>query len=217
MNAKLTTDRAMQAQLDRLASGDLAENDRRSLLAWLDEDAGRWRACATAFLEAQTWEAAATNWPDSSATLADRKPREQYAAATKSSVWRQALAIAAVALVFVAGHWSARLWLPAATILPVAAPQPTQQSSGGPLMASVNVRTNLNPNMTAQLQVPVTPVAGGAVRTPALSDYERKQWEKRGFEIQEERRYLPAKLPDGTPVLVPIDKLQVRLKGTPVS
>ena len=70
MNAKLTLDHAMQAQLDRLVAGDLPENDRRSLLAWLDEDAGRWRACALAFLEAQTWEAATAAWPAAAKTTA---------------------------------------------------------------------------------------------------------------------------------------------------
>ena len=85
------------------------------------------------------------------------------------------------------------------------------------MLASLPVKTSLGPDVPAQLQIAIAPVEGDVVRRPALSDYERKQWEKRGFEIKEERRYLPAKLPDGTNVLVPIDKVQVRLKGTPVS
>lgn len=48
----------LTAQIDRLVAGELAEHDRRSLLAWLDEEPTRWRACALAFLEAQAWEEA---------------------------------------------------------------------------------------------------------------------------------------------------------------
>src|SRR5262245_64910242 len=96
MNAKHSTDRAMQAQLDRLAAGELPENDRRSLLAWLDEDAARWRACALAFLEAQNWEAAAASWP---ATNSASKclAREHDAPTASDGRWKQVLALAAAA------------------------------------------------------------------------------------------------------------------------
>jgi hypothetical protein len=50
-----------------------------------------------------------------------------------------------------------------------------------------------------------------------ISEYVRKQWERRGFELEEETRYLPAKLPDGRTVMVPVTKVHVRLKRTPVS
>jgi hypothetical protein len=212
MNANSTADRALLAQLDRLVAGELPENDRRSLLAWLDEDAARWRSCALAFLEAQTWEAAAGEWPDTAAKSSPNQ-RGQPVRRASSRVWRRMLAIAAaMALVFVAGRFSARLW-PVAGEQPSVVQPPVQPSAAGPLIASVNVRTNLDPHLPARLQMPVTAVAGQSPPPPAISDYERRQWEKRGFELHEELRYLPAKLPDGSDVLVPVNKVQVRLKG----
>src|SRR5687767_14049160 len=130
-----SANRAMQAQLDRLASGDLAENERRSLLAWLDEDASRWRGCALAFLEAQTWEAAA-GWPAAAAASPPRTQSEPVSRHSRAP-WRQILSLAvAAALLFVAGHWSARFW-PRVDAQPGVA-QPAARP-GGPLMASVTV------------------------------------------------------------------------------
>jgi hypothetical protein len=42
-----------------------------------------------------------------------------------------------------------------------------------------------------------------------ISDYERRMWERRGFEVIEELRYLPARLPDGRVVMVPVNKVQL--------
>jgi hypothetical protein len=41
---------------DRLVDGELSADERRRLLASLDDRPGGWRQCATAFLEAQTWK-----------------------------------------------------------------------------------------------------------------------------------------------------------------
>lgn len=219
MNAKLTAENALQAQLDRLVAGDLPENDRRSLLAWLDEDVSRWRACALAFLEAQSWEAAigdgllAGTEKNATAAIPVQKPQSPRGRVA----WWQALSLAAAAvLLLVAGHFSARLWSPAAPSI-VKEPPAAAPDSSGPLLASVPVRTNLSPNLPAQLQIAVAPSSAAALPGPTISDYERKQWAKRGFELQEERRYLPAKLPDGTTVLVPVDKVQLKVKRSPVS
>jgi hypothetical protein len=44
--------------IDRLVAGELDEPERGNLLEWLDEQPGRWRRCALAFLEAQLWQEA---------------------------------------------------------------------------------------------------------------------------------------------------------------
>ncbi len=41
--------------LDRLVDGELGVDERRELLAALDDEPGGWRRCALAFLEAQAW------------------------------------------------------------------------------------------------------------------------------------------------------------------
>ncbi len=230
MNRIETIDRAMQVQLDRLASGDLSESERGNVLAWLDEDATRWRACGLAFLEAQLWEgAAASASPDfahgESATPASIQPA---GAATPMPHVRggglpgSALALTAVALAaFVAGALLAR-WLPlgGGPALPMLVKEHSPQVAPAlshTLIATVPVKTNLDAPFMLQVPVSTDPGVDPAAGGPSVSEYDRRKWERRGFEVIEEPRLLPARLPDGRPVMVPVNKIQLRFKGTPVS
>ena len=225
----------VSAQIDRLVSGDLSEPDRRSLLAWLDEEPTRWRACALAFLEAQAWEQAAGP-EEIREQRVEVRGRESEALSEplvqgsgfgvqddKSNAriaWTQWLAIAGLLLVaFGAGAVSAWSWRPGSVPAPqFVQPQiPAQARPSGPLLATVSVRTNLDPGLQARLALPVEPDTAISEPESSISDYERKQWERRGYELIEETRYLPAKMPDGRSVIVPVKKLRVKYKGTPVS
>jgi hypothetical protein len=240
MNDATTIDRAMQAQMDRLAVGELPESERRSLLAWLDEDVRRWRACAMAFLEAQTWEAAVVDWPPATtlARSASEGNRASICESAGASVakpagqprpqWTAPIALAiAISLIasFAMGTVAARRWsAPPARDIARVIEQPFRAQKAAndksrPVLATVPVRTGLGPHLPARLQFPVTLAssASPAVHMPAIPDYERKQLEKRGFELVEEVRYLPARLPDGRQVMVPVTKVQLKFKGTPVS
>jgi hypothetical protein len=238
--ANATTSRAMLVQIDRLAAGDLSESERRNLLVWLDEDPHRWRFCAIAFLEAQSWESAAAGLfgqasasPPRSVSEGDACPALPHALSaavppppskSRSARIHRALAIAAsLALAFATGilldHRLSRL---AVEIAPSVAkrmdvPANKPQSPTEPLLATVAVRTNLGPDLPIQLQLPVTPVSAPAAAESSLSEYERQRWQRQGFELEEERRYLPARLPDGRQILVPVNKVNVKLKGTPTS
>jgi hypothetical protein len=44
------------ARFDRLVDGEMSEEERKNLLASLDNEPGGWRHCALAFLEAQCWK-----------------------------------------------------------------------------------------------------------------------------------------------------------------
>lgn len=69
-------DTARLRQIDRLAAGDLAEPQRRELLAWFDQEPARWRQCGLAFLEAQAWgEAFAADGMPAAAPDCDRARR----------------------------------------------------------------------------------------------------------------------------------------------
>jgi len=46
------------SRFDRLVDGELNEQERRDLLAGLDDEPSGWRRCALAFLEAQCWKQA---------------------------------------------------------------------------------------------------------------------------------------------------------------
>jgi hypothetical protein len=116
---------------------------------------------------------------------------------------------------FAAGLVSGRLW-PAMTPVPGQFAQPVR-SIDEPLVATVSVPTNLDPRVKAELSLPVAPPDKDVAPGSSIPDYVRQQWERRGFELVEEVRYLPAKLPDGRQVMVPITKVHVKFKGTHVS
>jgi hypothetical protein len=213
----------MQGQLDRLAGGDLPESERQAVLAWLDEEPARWRACGMAFLEAQMWqESAATAALQAPAPIASPQPAARAPEGKRRQRWHVSLLAlsAAVAVAFLAGALAAR-WLPLGSgqAGPMLVEQPGPgPSADQPQLATVAVN-NPNSNLPLMLQLPVTTgdesqqVAGAS----PISDYERRMWERRGFEVIEELRYLPARLPDGRVVMVPVNKVQLKFKGTPVS
>ena len=233
MNDREQCTGSISVQIDRLVSGDLPEPDRRSLLAWLDEEPTRWRACAIAFLEAQAWEQA-TALPGerrpAAATREGEAPAEPLVQSSGFGVqddksnariaWTQWLAIAGLLLVaFGAGALSAWSWLPGSEPPPQFAQlkTPAQARPSGPQLATVSVRTNLDPRLQTQLTLPVEPAEATPAAVSSIPDYVRKQWERRGYELVEETRYLPAKMPDGRTVMVPVNRVQLKFKGIPVS
>ena len=230
MNRIAILDRAMLAQLDRLASGDLPEIERTTLLAWLDEDVARWRACGLAFLDAQMWQEAAAIVPSATGPTAivqqpvaeTTGPKDNFAGRRVSSL----ALTAAVALAFLFGVCLAR-WLPTEAsrsqqiVEQPSAEQPIQlpvTTAAKPVIATVPVKTNLDTQgpLLLQLHISSEPSQDLAVNS-SISHYERQQWERRGFEVLEELRYLPARLPDGRQIMVPVNKVQLKFKGTPVS
>jgi len=224
MNDREQSTGSISVQIDRLVSGDLPEPDRRSLLAWLDEEPSRWRACALAFLEAQTWEqaTAATREGEARAEPLVRGSgfRVQEGGANAKRRWSDWLAIAGMLLVaFAAGAIAGMRWIPPPTPASQFAqsePSPLSPPTG-PQLATVSVRTNLDPRLTAQLTLPVEPAEAMPAAASSIPDYVRKQWERRGYELVEETRYLPAKMPDGRTVMVPVNRVQLKFKGIPVS
>jgi hypothetical protein len=223
MTERVVLTEGVATQIDRLVSGDLSEPDRRSLIAWLDEEPVRWRMCAIAFLEAQTWqqatEQAVGNALRGVPASQDSGFRVQKEFRRAPILWPQFLAVAGlVLLAFVAGAFAARNWSRSSPPLPQLA-QSAQVSgqSSGPVLATVSLRTNLDPRLQAQLTLPVEPADDSLPTASSISDYVRKQWERRGYELSEETQYLPATMPDGRQVMVPVNKIRVRLKGMPVS
>ena len=223
MNKREACADIVSAQIDRLVSGDLAESDRRSLLAWLDEEPIRWRACALSFLEAQAWEQATATTREGEVPAEPRVRGSGFwvqdggNAKTAGVYW---LAIAGMLLVaFAAGAISGMRWTPGPAPAPqFAQSQPTPEPvSAGPQLATVSVRTNLDPRLQTQLTLPVEPANAPMATAPSIPDYIRKQWERRGYELVEETRYLPAKMPDGRTVMVPVNRVQLKFKGIPVS
>jgi hypothetical protein len=226
MNQKLEAAEARtRSRIDALVCGDLAEDERRELLAWLEADAARWRACALAFLEKQVWERALEG--EGAGFRVQRSEGEQGLGVRGQEVltkhakrWTVPLVVVAASIAaFVCGLLAHELRLGNLPSAPPIARQDSQNplpAASGPLVASVPV-SGLG-NLAATLQIPVRPVdsARGSAAS-SVPDHVRKQWERRGYELVEERRYLPARLPDGRQVMVPVNEVKMKFVGKPVS
>lgn len=216
--------------LDRLVCGELDEPLRRELLDWLERNPSHWRTCALAFLEAQVWQEAllASSFSEqvcrahgesrcAPEPVAPPSPRTA-ASASRFRRWiTSGLLAAALLLAFALGTALAPRRVPLER--PDIAEEPPRRTHDAPVLATVNVTSHNGPSVPAQLQIPVVPVARLEQSEPdsRLSDYERQQWARRGFSIERERRFLPAKLPDGTRVMVPVERVKASYVGSKVS
>jgi hypothetical protein len=81
-----------------------------------------------------------------------------------------------------------------------------------PIMASFTAHPGHGSVAETTFQVPVVPASGApaeATDVPDdLPDYVRQQWERRGFAVATQRRYLFATLPSGERVVVPVENIQ---------
>ena len=218
----------MQTEIDRLVVGELSENQRAELFAWCDQDANRWRLCALAFIEAQTWKQGLAEWmKDSEATIPasgpdiDQPKCEMVALAPRTAGSRWGTWIAAAACILLAFFAGTLVRDHDRTL----DPRPTDKEQvvvnpPEPLATTyvtVPVRTNLNPSVSSLLQIPVveSDIATRQAQRE-MPDYVRKQWERQGYQVAQTERFLKAKLPDGRDVVVPVSGLAVKYVGKPV-
>lgn len=226
-------DSAMHGQLERLVAGELDEARRAEVLTWLEADAGRWRTCGLAFLEAQAWSESLAGWSTVPMPL-DTRPsplRRQRPERRFAFHARGAAIVAGLVVAFVAGA----IVRPALTgtdspVPPGGAMVVESASAGagpaagaetqGPLMATVVLGPAAAGAPAAEVRLPVfrsdPSLPENTTSPPALPDHVRRQWERRGFTFDAERRYLLARLPDGEQVAVPIERLLVSFVGNKV-
>ncbi len=213
------SDGAMISRLERLACGELDQADRQRVLAWLEEDPRRWRICGLAFMEAQSWSEALSGWPGLPGTPG--KPCRQVSVATPKSLGRPLAVLVSAACLLVAFSLGVA-WRDIAG--QVSTPQQPGTNaveghrenaarSGQPMLASLTVRQGSAFGPASSIQIPVTPHGPAAERDPSALDeipeYVRSQWERRGFRLTAERRYLFAHLSNGQPIVVPVDQVLV--------
>lgn len=193
-------DREMAGLLDRLACGELEEASRRELIAWLEKDPLRWRLCGLAFLEAQSW----------SQTLMERKdvPPQSAKYSVLSTQYRASSRRWALAATLAAGvllSFSLGFSLGGSFSPPIVKKSPGPSSE--PTMATLAVHSS--EDTTSQVQIPVVPGPLAAEASMAVPDYVRHKWERAGYQLSVERRYLFAKLSDGQQVVVPVEQIVV--------
>jgi len=227
-------DDEMPGFIDRLVCGEIDESSRRTVLTWLEDDPARWRMCGLAFLEAQAWSGALGDWshPVSSVPAPVVELRGRQSAGPKRPGRVRALfAAAAVAVAFVAGILLRDVVIP---VQPAAGPAlvheiksknpvPTAdensdavQANREPILAEVEMQTTGGLGPGAPIRIPVIPARAGAndVQEPRseIPEYVRQQWERRGYDVSVERRFLLAKLPGGQQVAVPVEQLRLNPK-----
>jgi hypothetical protein len=84
-----------------------------------------------------------------------------------------------------------------------------------PLLASLDVQAGGRFGVTAPIRIPVVPAGSdigedqAARRLAEIPEYVRQQWERRGYKVSLERRYVFARLPDGRRVAVPVEQFHV--------
>jgi hypothetical protein len=214
--------------LDRLVDGELGLDERRELLASLEDEPGGWRRCALAFLEAQTWR-----WQMSRAAtepiLAQVAAPRPMGPARRRAFWGGLFAIAAS--LFVAFALGTRFPTTNPVMDTIAKPQthavarPDSMSAPGAL-----AKADDSPQHPWET-VTLTPVDGtnsgdpihlrvakeggdeksplGAARS-ALSMLLSRSFEQDGWQVNRQERLMPIDLSDGRQIVVPIEEIDLR-------
>ncbi|MFN0019716.1 MAG: hypothetical protein ACKVP0_15785 [Pirellulaceae bacterium] len=214
-----------QLWLDRLACGELDEKTRKSLFTWLEAEPLRWRGCALALLEAQTWnESLAGVTQAEGQETCGRELRRGRETRAEQRWWVPLASLAAAVLIAFSLGALSRGWLaPQANAVvenkPSTEKQAVEKEPVGPLMATVSLRHDASQQIPATLQIPVMSVKDSLAQPAAspISDYDRQKWERRGYQLIKERRYLPAELPGGKKVIVPVEQVKASYVGSKVS
>jgi hypothetical protein len=225
-------------RFDRLVDGELTEEERRELLASLDDESGGWRRCALAFLQSQCWR-------DSFAAMMRQGiPGTADVKATRAShsPWPGRLGtILAMAASFLVALWVGSL-LQQARVGHFAAPsgpmgevartvsgreQPDRSLAGG----APNAPSASSPWRMVTVSSPAgSPRPGASVSLPAverdnvdehwlrslppaMSDNVVQAFNRTGHQVEQHRELVPVPLQDGRQVVVPVDQVDVHYVG----
>ena len=212
--------------LDRLVDGELSQDQRRELLAALDDEPGAWRRCALAFLEAQSWR-----WQLSRLAVeplvaqTSARPAPLESRKNRHSLWGMCLAIAASLLVaFGLGvrYQSAGQPLLANNSAP-------QSDESGPVQLAQTDWTDAQgddqdeetialtladeDDGEREIQLPVTHATDGdqvwAENESALPARLLRSLRQSGLEVNRQQRYMPIDLSDGRRLIVPIEEIEI--------
>lgn len=213
--------------IDRLAAGELDHVSRRSLFEQLDRAPSHWRRCALALLEARELDQALGDWqaeiPPTAAKISrDRRVGtahhaiDREIARHKPRRWGNALALAASLLLsFGIGVGARGIWSKQSPIIV----QNPPTSSKGDVASASNGEKRVARNDATQVDQPapkavIAPTAASKVgATELISPYVRSQLQRRGYEVESRHAVLPAILPDGRRVMLPVDQFQLRYVG----
>lgn len=229
-------------QLDLLVDGELPEDQRRNLLATLDDVPGGWRRCALAFLEAQCWKEELASIPHGLAPGRQTRSADRRRPSSAGR-WRTVLAMAASFLVALGlGLLLRDVWHSPRERAPgpidvagtggtdAPAPEPERPQDASP----DDLQGPASGERPWQL-VPValdggTATGGSSIWLPAVErDHLDDAWpeslpaaippevlealRQRGHQIRQQRQLLPLRTQDGRRLVVPVNELEFRYRG----
>ncbi|MBI3838753.1 MAG: hypothetical protein HY288_12580 [Planctomycetia bacterium] len=214
--------------LDRLVDGELSQDQRRDLLAGLDDEPGAWRRCALAFLEAQTWRWQLSRLavePLVAHTTALTSPSPVESRKNRRSLWGMCLAIAAslvVAFGLGVKYQSAGQPLQANNSLPQShEPEPGQlaetdwaaDEGDGQDGETITLTLADGADGEREIRLPVTNAAEGDQELleseSALPAGLLRSLQQAGLEVNRQHRYMPIDLSDGRRLIVPIEEIEI--------
>ena len=215
-----------QQVFDRLVDGELGLEDRRELLAALDDEPGAWRQCDLAFVEAQSfgWQLSRiANEP----LVAQESSRCVAPAAHRRGRFAWPLALAAsVLMAFLMGQQLASRSGLAPEIAGGATDNATKPTVNAEGLARVDTADLANTENTPtsftwrpfggedSIELPLVDSDDAAVdaagRSSAVSGALAQQFQRDGFEVDRQQQFWPVELPDGRSVLVPVEEMHIQ-------
>jgi hypothetical protein len=204
----------------------LGPDDRRALLAALDDEPGAWRQCALAFVEAQTfgWQLARiANEP-----IVAQQTTPQVAPATRRRGWfAWPLTLAASVMVaFLVGQQLADRSGLTPEIAGGTVKGETSLPENSEALAKVDAPDLADAEITPtsftwrpfggddSIELPLVDSDDAAVdaagRSSAVSGALAQQFQRDGFEVDRQQQFWPVELPDGRSVLVPVEEMHIQ-------
>ncbi|MEQ1906233.1 MAG: hypothetical protein ABL888_18760 [Pirellulaceae bacterium] len=228
MTLQIIDEKIASDLIDLLVADELDESHRTRLIHWLEESPERWRKCGLAFLEAQIWQASFHEIATDKIVAIQPVVLQTAPKALTRNNWVGAVVAAGLVLAFVGGYW----WPKSKTSGEIAArtthvPSVADNQGDHELtledlenqMLSVDVFRASDSGPMQKIQVPIQAVKNEATVADVNDDLPaevRRHWESRGFRLKQGQRFLPAKLPDGQQVMLPINQIVADFIGKKV-
>ena len=223
------TNQADDILFDRLVDGELSSDERRKLLASLDDRPGGWRRCALAFVEAQSWRGGLKQIVrESDATPSPVRASAPLPARTGRRGLRLFTVAACVLMAFTLGlamredDLSLRSAAPnpgdelaaVTSVPPVSAPSSAPSHAATKADEALTLWVRNEQGQAQPLRVPLVDAATldrqlGVGFQPGLSDAARDHLRERGFDVQSKQRYAPLWLENGRPMIVPVEDTRI--------
>lgn len=220
--------------IDRLAAGELDHASRRGLFEQLDREPSQWRRCALALLEARELDQALADWkteiPPAAPKISwERKVGTARRVGTGHHVsdrdcvplisprrWVNLLALAAsLLLAFGLGVGTSGVWHDPASAVAQKSGAATRDEGNVAGRDAKTVASSAPPAASQRHSTPVVAATDATKREARdlVSPYVRSLLERRGYEVESHHAVLPAILPDGRRVMLPVDQFQLRYIG----